>query len=69
MRQMMNKGHLTFKYQMGGVHFRERESEYVTKSAYIEELGTCPETHRVYHVTESFYLPSRYTLHNSEEIE
>ena len=68
MRQMMNKGHLTFKYQMGGVHFRERESEYVTKTAYIEELGTCPETHRVYHVTESFYLPSRYTLHNSEEI-
>ena len=54
---------------MGGVNFRERESEHVTKTAYIEELGTCPETHRVYHVTESFYLPSRFMLHNFEEIE
>ena len=69
MRQMANKGHLTFKYQMGGVHCREREPEHVTKTAYIEELRMCPEKHRVYHVTESFYLPSRFILHNFEKIE
>ena len=48
---------------------REREPEHVMKTAYIEELRTCPEKHRVYHVTESFYLPSRFMLHNFEEIE
>ena len=69
MRQMANKGHLTFKYQMAGVHCRGREPQDVTKTAYIKELRTCPETHRVYHVTESFYLPSRFMLHNFEEIE
>ena len=69
MRQMANKGHLTFKYQMGGVHCREREPEHVMKTAYIEELRTCPEKHRVYHVTESFYLPSRFRLHNFKESE
>ena len=64
---MANKGHLTFKHQIGRVHCRERE---VMKTAYIEELlRTCPETHRVYHVTKSFYLPSRFMLHNFEEIE
>ena len=46
-----------------------REPEHVTKIAYIAELRTCPEAHQVYHVTESFYLPSRFMLHNSEEIE
>ena len=46
-----------------------REPEHVTKTAYIAELRTCPETHQVYHVTESFYLPSRFMLHNFEEIE
>ena len=43
MRQMANKEHLTFKYQMGGVHCREREPEHVMKTAYIEELRTCHE--------------------------
>ena len=62
---MANKGHLTFKYQMG----RVREPEHVMKTAYIEELRMCPEKHRVYHVTESFYLPSRFMLHNFEETE
>ena len=38
-----DKEHLTFKYQMGGVHCREREPEHVMKTAYIEELRTCPE--------------------------
>ena len=70
---MADKGHLTCKHQMGrgrgGVHCRELELEYVTKTACIEELRTCPETHRVYHVTESFYLPSRFMLHNFEVIE
>ena len=56
MRQMANKEHLTFKYQMGEVHCRERKREHVTKTAYIEELRTCPETRRVYHVTESLYF-------------
>ena len=69
MRQMANKGHLTFKYQMGGVNCREREPEHVMKTAYIKELRTCPEKHRVYHMTESFYLPSRFRLHNFEESE
>ena len=50
-------------------HCREREQEHIMKTAYIEELRTCPEKHRVYHVTESFYLPSRFMLHNFEEIE
>ena len=53
---MANKEHLTFKYQMGEVHCRERKREHVTKTAYIEELRTCPETRRVYHVTESLYF-------------
>ena len=48
---------------------REREPYHVMKTAYIEELRTCPEKHRVYHVTKSFYLPRRFMLHNSEEIE
>ena len=48
---------------------REREPEHITKTAYIEELSTCPETHRVYHVTESFCLPRNFMLHNFEEIE
>ena len=39
------------------------------KKAYIEELKMCPEKHRVYHVTESLYLPSRLMLHNFEETE
>ena len=55
MRQMADKGHLTCKYQIGGgggrgrggVHCRERELEHVTKTACIEELRTCPETHQV----------------------
>ena len=67
MRQMANKGHLTFRYQMGGVNCREREPEHVMKTAYIKELRTCPEKHRVYHMTESF--SSRFMLHNFEEIE
>ena len=46
---------------------REREPEHVMKKAYIEELKMCPEKHRVYHVTESLYLPSRLMLHNFEE--
>ena len=69
MRQMANKEHLTFKYQMGGLHCREREPEDVMKTAYIEELRTCPEKHRVYHVIESFYSPSKFMLYNFEEIE
>ena len=48
---------------------REREPEHVTKIAYTEELRTCHEAHRIYHVTESFYLSSRFKLHNFEEIE
>ena len=62
MRQMTNKGHLTFKYQMGGVHCREREPEHVTKTACVEELRTCCETHRIYHVTESFCLLGRFMV-------
>ena len=69
MRQITSKGHLAFKCQIGGVHCRERESEHVTKTAYIELLRTCPETRQVYHMTESFYLPNRFMLHNFEEIE
>ena len=33
MRQMANKGHLTFKYQMGRVHCPEREPEHGTRTA------------------------------------
>ena len=54
---------------MSRVNFREREPEHVTKTVYIKELRTCPETHRIYHVIESFCLPSRFMLHNVEEIE
>ena len=43
MRQMANKGHLTFKYQMGGVHCQECEPEHVMKTAYIEKLRTYTE--------------------------
>ena len=50
-------------------HCREREQEHVMKTAYIEELRMCFEKHRVYHATESFYLPSRFMIHNFEEIE
>ena len=35
----------------------------------IKDWKICPEKHRVYHVTESFYLPSRFMLHNFEETE
>ena len=42
---------------------RERELEHVMKTAYIEELSTCPEKHRVYHVTKGFYLPSRFMFY------
>ena len=69
MRQIANQRHLTFKYQIEGVHCQEREPEHVMKTAYIEELTTCPERHRVYHVTESFYLPSSFKLHNFGEVE
>ena len=48
---------------------RERELEHVMKTVYIEELTTCPEKHQVYHVTKSFYLPSRFMLNNFEETE
>ena len=69
MRQIANQGHLTFKYQIEGIHCQEREPEQVMKTAYIEELRTCPERHRVYHVTESCYLSSSFMLHNFEEVD
>ena len=55
----MNKGHLTFKYQMGEVHCREPEPDHVTKTVCFEELRTCCETYRICRLNESFCLLGR----------
>ena len=61
--------HLCFLISKKEDNCREREPEHVTKTPYTEQLRTCPETRRVYHVTKSFNLLSRFMLHNFEEIE